>query len=100
MVPRKGVLKGSKVSKQHSTYNSVAERVIVALKPVPEVNKIVLGPIRQLSGGERRVTVREDRGQAKVQCRDIGSVQVLWVIGADVSLLKSVLEASLDCDVK
>lgn len=99
-MPRKGVLRGTKVSKQHSTYNSVAEKVIVALKPLAAVNKIVLGPIKQLSGGERRVTVREDRGQARIQCRDIGSVQVLWVIGADVTLLQQTLEQALSFPVK
>ena len=96
---KKGVLRGKKISKQHSTYNGVAEKVILALKENPLVNKIALGPIKHLSGGSRRVTVREDKGQVRIQCRDIGSVQVLWAMGTSPENVRQFLEGQLSIEV-
>ena len=90
-MPKKGVLRGPKLNRRHSTYNKVAEQVILILKEMPTVTKIVLGPIRQLKGGQPRITVREDKTQARIQCRDIGSVQVLWAIGADPTSIRDFL---------
>ena len=93
MSPKKGVLSGPKINKKHSTYNNLAEKVIVALKPHPAVKKIVLGPIKPIGNGLQRLTVREDRGQVRIQCRDITSVQILWAIGVDPEVVKAALKS-------
>ena len=64
--------------------NEVATQVIVRIKPLEAVSKIVLGPISQIRVGQRRVVLRPDARQVRVQCRDVGSVQILWVIGAGI----------------
>lgn len=92
MSKKKGLLAGPKINNRHSTYNSVAAEVIAKLKPYDTVKKIVLGPISPVRASSlRRITVREDKTQAKILCRDKNSVQILWVIGADVDVLKEIL---------
>jgi len=86
MSPRKGLLSGPKINKKHSTYIDLAGEVILRLKPIEQVRKIILGPIkaaRPARDGKQRITLRPDRGQTKIQCRGSHSVQILWVIGAD-----------------
>lgn len=94
-MPRKGVLKGTKFNGRHSTYNRVAEEIILAIKKHPEVKKIVLGPIKNIGPGHRRVSMREDKGQVRIYCRDSGSVQILWAIGASLSVLEALIPESL-----
>ena len=89
----RGLLKGKKISSSHTTFNSVAGAVIKCLKELEDVKKIVLGPIKSARNSSiRRFTVKEDKGQAKIMCRDSGSIQTLWVIGVDPEVLESALQ--------
>jgi len=90
---QKSLLAGKKISSSHTTYNSVAAEVIKILKTHEEVKKIVLGPIKKArSSSIKRLTVKEDKGQAKVMCRDSGSIQELYIIGVDVIVLERLLD--------
>ena len=93
MVKNKSILSGNKISGRHTTFNSVAGEIIKKIKNLPEVRKIALGPIKKAKNSSvRRYTVKEDKGQAKIMCRDSGSIQVIWVIGADVEVLEEALK--------
>ena len=92
---KRGVLKGDKVSNSHSTFNELAGEVIKASKKMDDVKKIALGPIKSVSSAKRRITVRDDKGQSRVQCRDHNSVQILWVIGVDHDVLQKRLDELL-----
>ena len=92
-VKNKSILSGDKISTRHTTFNTVAGAIIKKLKNLDEVRKIALGPIKKAKHSSvRRFTVKEDKGQAKVMCRDSGSIQVLWVIGADVEVIEAALK--------
>lgn len=93
MVKNKSILSGDKISSRHTTFNTVAGAIIKKLKNHPDVRKIALGPIKKAKNSSiRRFTVKEDKGQAKIMCRDSGSIQVIWVIGADVEVLEEALK--------
>lgn len=75
------ILKGKNISRSHTTFNKLAGEIIKTLKVFPEVSKIVLGPIKPDHARQRRIKVSDDKGNVRVQCRDISSVQYLWILG-------------------
>jgi len=91
-MPKKGILSGPKINNKHSSFIPLAGSIIEALKPHPQVKKIVLGPIKVIGNGKRRITVRSDKGQTRIQCRDHTSVQILWVIGIAAEKVEEILK--------
>jgi len=87
------ILKGKNISRSHSTYNKLAGEVIKKLKVFPEITKIVLGPIKPDHARKRRIKVSEDKGNVRVQCRDISSVQYLWILGVSTSYVSDKLSS-------
>jgi len=73
------VLSGKKVNDKHSTFNKLCGKTIKYLKKFPEITKIVLGPIVSKHGRNRKLKVTNDRNTIRVQCRDIDSIQIIWV---------------------
>jgi hypothetical protein len=92
----KSILKGKNISKSHSTYNEVAGTVINLLKKFPEVSKIVIGPIKPDHARQRRIKVSLDKGNVRVQCRDISSVQYLWILGVSDEFVIQKLTGIID----
>ncbi len=91
MPPKKGILSGSKINNNHSTYIPLAGKVISRLKREVLVKKIVLGPIKPIKNGPRRLSVKDLKGQVCIKCRETQSIQTLWVIGVDANVLIVVL---------
>ncbi len=85
------LLKGSNISRSHSTYNELAGDVIKILKKYSEISKIVLGPIKPDHTRKRRIKISLDKGNVRVTCRDISSVQYLWILGVDVNFVQEKL---------
>ena len=92
MPRKKDILSGPKINNRHSSFIDLAGEIIKKLKPLPKVTKIVLGPIKPIRTGPRRIKVKEDKGQVRIQCRDTNSVQLLWVIGEDAQVIESALQ--------
>lgn len=90
------VLSGKNISRSHTTFNELAGEVIKVIKKFPEVSKIVLGPIKPDHARKRRIKVSEDKGNVRVQCRDISSVQYLWVLGVSDSYVKEKLSSLME----
>lgn len=87
------VLNGSKVTKSHTTVIDAAEPVVRALRRIPCVTKIVIGPIGHCGPSRSGVRIKVDDVPAgvRVLVRGVTAVQVLFVYGADRSAVRAAL---------
>lgn len=76
---RKGVLRGPKLNYRHSSYIELAEEMILAAKALPEVTKIILGPIKNAGGGTPRITARPIPAGLSLSVRSSHQVQKLYI---------------------
>lgn len=80
---KRGILKGPKINRRHSTCTNAAERVILAAKSLPSVKKIVLGKIAPLRTTEPRLKFSPIPGGLKAQVRGATDQQDLFIYTSD-----------------
>ena len=79
MSTRLGVLKGNKINRSHSTLIESAEIVVMTAKKQVQVTKVVLGPIKSLRSGKRRLKIFFIPAGLEIMVRGGSEVQKLYV---------------------
>lgn len=85
---KKGLLRGPKVCDNHKTIIPASEKVITALKKMPEVKKISPSLMASCGPGKHRVKCNEITGGLKIMVRGGGSLQIIYVYSDDIQKTK------------
>lgn len=93
---RRGVVGGTKMSTRHQTYVPGAERVIVTAKSMPEVNKVVLGPIKPARNGRAVVKCSCVPVGLRLMVRSPRGCQILFVHTKEPSKIANALGLTLE----
>lgn len=83
----RGVLRGAKINKRHSTYTPYTGKLIQFLKNLEEVKKVILGPITPASSSYVGVKTRMDNYTVRITVRDVTAIQIIWVTGIPIEVL-------------
>ena len=85
LVTKKGLLKGGKISKNHTTFGPEATRLIAVLKPHASVKKIITGELRSRKSfdGAMRAKIQDTNTGIKVTVSGAAIVQDIFVITDD-----------------
>ena len=75
----KGLLKGSKFNRRHSTVIPSAIPAVQAARDCPHVSKIALGVITPVRCGDERLKFIAVSGGLKMQVRGSDAVQIFWL---------------------
>ena len=75
----KGLLKGAKFNRKHSTVIHEAETVVKAAKECKHVTKIALGIIKPVRPSQPHLKFTPMSGGLKAQIRGINAVQIIWI---------------------
>lgn len=78
MNAKRGLLKGGKFSGSHTTLSETSAFVAGLLKDLPEVSKIVIGPITKTRPGTVRLKIFRVPAGLKLTVRSVNSAQVLF----------------------
>ncbi len=82
-MPKKGILKGGKISNKHSTLIPRAEKLIVEIKHLTSVSKIVLSEIVPMKAGEPRLKFTAIPAGFRLTVRGGSSQQTLYIYCID-----------------
>ena len=93
MSTKKGLLKGSKISRRHSTVIEAAEPLVEAAKALPQVSKVVLGEIVPLKGAPMRLKFVPVPAGLKMVVRGGATQQTFFLYTADPHATEHHLEA-------
>ena len=90
----KGLLRGAKIGRSHTTVIGDAKDMIVAWKSLPSVTKISLGMIEptKVRTGPRRVKFAIIGRAVRAQVRGVSAIQTLWVYGNDLEIVLKELQ--------
>jgi hypothetical protein len=86
---KKGLLRGSKFSRSHSTVIPDAEEFVALAKTVDLVSKISIGLITPCAAGPVRIKIKEDQRALRVQVRGRSAVQTFYLYGSDLEAIHS-----------
>lgn len=75
----KGLLRGAKFNRKHSTVIPDAVTAINAAKTHPKVTKIALGVIQPVRAGAKHIKFTQVTGGIRMQVRGTNAVQIIWV---------------------
>lgn len=75
----KGLLKGPKVGRSHTTIISAAIPLFAVAKEHPLVSKISLGVITPSRSSTTHLKFSETRGGLKMQVRGFDAIQIIWI---------------------
>lgn len=92
MSAERGVLKGSKIGNNHSSFIAAAAPIITFAKRLPEVRKVVISEIRMLKGGERRLKIASIPAGLQVVVRGPNSQQKLFIYTSEPEKVRSAVE--------
>jgi len=88
---RKGVLRGRKVSSNHSTFSPEAAFVIETAKKEPGVTRVVPAQITG-RGGKRSIKIQRVPAGLKVVVRGSTGAQVVWVYTSGQDSIEQILK--------
>ena len=88
---KRGLLRGNKFSRSHSTVIPEAEEFLVCAKSIDLVNKIAIGLITACAAGPVRIKIKTDPHALRVQVRGRSAVQTFYLYGGDLSAIESAL---------
>src|SRR6476660_8646834 len=75
----RGLLKGSKVTRSHSTVIEAAIPAVSAAKESPRVSKIVIGVIKPTTTGQPPINVAPIQAGLRMEVRGNSAVQIFFV---------------------
>ena len=75
----KGLLKGSKVTRSHTTVIEAAIPAVSAAKESPHVSKIVIGVIKPAKTGQPHIKFTPIQAGLRMQVRGNSAVQIFFV---------------------
>jgi len=84
----KGLFRGRKISKKHSTVIKQAEIVVKTAKNCSEVSKIVLGVITRIKNGRPRIKFTVIDAGFRVNVRGVNTNQLLFIYTKDLETTK------------
>ena len=93
MSAKKGVLKGVKISNNHSTIIDDCVPVIELVKSMPEVTKVVIGAISRVGAGKRRIKTFSVPAGLKVTVRGANMQQTLFIYTSSPEKVEKELDA-------
>lgn len=85
-------LAGSKISKSHTSIIEAAEPILREVRQQIEVSKIVLGPIRKVKNGPRRVKIQNIPAGIKAICRAPNSIQDIYIYTSNPEQISAILQ--------
>ena len=88
---KKGLLRGSKFSRSHSTVIPDAEEFLALAKSIDLVSKISIGLITPSTAGTVRIKIKEDQHALRVQVRGKNAVQTFYLYGSDLGAIRTTL---------
>jgi hypothetical protein len=91
MAAKKGLLRGSKFSRSHSTVIQDAEEFLTVAKDIDLISKISIGLITPCSAGPVRIKIQIDPHALRVQVRGRNAVQTFYVYGSDLEAIRAQL---------
>lgn len=93
MTTQRGVLKGSKISNNHSSFTAAAAPIIAFAKRLPEVTKVVISEIHMVGGGPRRLKFVPIPAGLRLVVRGPNSQQQLFIYTKEADSVRSAIEA-------
>lgn len=91
-MPKRGLLKGKKINQKHSSVTDAAICVVKAAKEHPNVTKIVIGQIKRIVGGPRRLIIKKIDAGLSVKVRGGNTLQQLYVYTFEPEQVQKVIE--------
>jgi len=88
---KKGLLRGTKFSRSHSTVIPDAEEFLACAKSIALVNKISIGLITPCSAGPVRIKIKTDQHALRIQVRGRSAVQTFYLYGGDLDAIEKCL---------
>ncbi len=88
---KKGLLRGRKFGRSHSTIIQEALSFIALAKSIELVNKISIGLITACTAGPVRIKVKTDQHALRVQVRGKSAVQTFYLYGNDLEGIRTQL---------
>ena len=79
MSVKKGLLKGSKFNKRHSTIIDDAIKLIARARSVEQISKIVIGLIKPITKAERRIKFTPVPSGLKMDVRGNTAIQTFYI---------------------
>jgi hypothetical protein len=86
---KKGLLRGNKFSRSHSTVIPDAVEFLALAKSIDLVSKISIGLITPCAAGPVRIKIKEDQHALCVQVRGKNAVQTFYMYGRDLEAIHS-----------
>ncbi len=88
---KKGLLRGEKFSRSHSTVIPDALEFLACAKSIESVSKISIGLITPCSAGPVRIKIKTDQHALRIQVRGKSAVQTFYLYGSDLEAIRTVL---------
>jgi hypothetical protein len=88
---KKGLLRGTKFSRSHTTVIPEAEEFLACAKGIALVNKISIGLITPCSSGPIRIKIKIDPHALRIQVRGRSAVQTFYIYGGDLNAIEKTL---------
>lgn len=88
---KKGLLRGTKFSRSHTTVIPEAEEFLSCAKGIASVNKIAIGLITPCSAGPIRIKIKTDPHALRIQVRGRSAVQTFYIYGGDLRVIEQAL---------
>lgn len=95
-MPKKGLFKGSKIAKSHSSVVSEAVPMIEAAKGLPQVSKVVPSEIVRVRGGEVRIKFMPVQAGLRMVVRGVQSQQEVFVYTGEPAVVERLLRGRWD----
>ncbi|HEX2918140.1 MAG TPA: hypothetical protein VHN81_06450 [Edaphobacter sp.] len=88
---KKGLLRGNKFSRSHTTVIPEAVEFLACAKGIALVNKISIGLITPCPSGPIRIKIKTDPHALRVQARGRSAIQTFYIYGGDLSAIEQSL---------